>query len=555
MTESKEKKLWMPDSYIIIFFIVFMAAIATYIIPTGRFDVKYVAYDDFGVPITEIIDGSSIRFTYGNSEWVIDASAHDTIVYRVGDSEPLGKIKKSKARAVDATEGSAFRFRVVQEYDRYISSGKTKGISIFERGGDIGFLNYAFEGLVKGDKWGSAVGTVAFILIVGGAFGIVLKTGAVESGILRMISITRGTESLIIPVLFFLFATGGAVFGMAEETIPFAMIVVPLMIAMGYDAIVGLMIVFVASQIGFATSWMNPFSVAIAQEIAGIPMLSGSSFRIMMFLVFTTIGTIYTWRYASLIRKNPQSSPAWESDSFYREDFKSRDLTKLPFNAGHVLILVILLLGMGWIIWGVNEHEYYIPEIAAIFFTIGLLSGITGVVFRLNNMKVNDIATSFKSGAEALTGTAILVGMAQGIILVLGGSSPVQNSVLNTFLHSMSSLLSGMNTTLTALSMFFFQSVFNFFVVSGSGQAAITMPLMAPLAQMLGVSRQIAVLAFQLGDGLTNIIVPTSGVLMGVLGVARLDWVKWARFQIRFLGIMFFMGALFMYIAVIVKYS
>ncbi|MFT5871692.1 MAG: putative ion transporter superfamily protein YfcC [Clostridium sp.] len=556
MVENKKEK-WafkMPDTYVIIFFVVLLAALLTYILPVGRFEVNYKAYDANDKQIVQVADGEKASFKVENKNYIIDATGDDTLLIEEGVEEPLAQINKSKARAVEVKQGDKLSFKVVQEYGKFLANGERKGIKLFASGGDVGFLNYVFEGIVKGDKWGSAVGVIAFILVVGGAFGIILKTGAVEAGILSMISKTKGKEVILIPVIFALFSLGGAVFGMGEEAIPFAMIIVPLVIAMGYDAIVGIMITYVATQIGFATSWMNPFSVAIAQGIAGIPILSGAGFRIFLWVFFTIIGIAYTWIYAKKIRKNPMLSVAYESDAFYRKDFKEKDFKDVNFTFGHKLVLVTIVLGIVWVVYGVTKYGFYIPEIATIFFTMGLVAGIIGVIFKLNNMDVNDISISFKEGAKDLVGAALVVGMAQGIILVLGDSSPVNDSVLNTILYGMGATLSGLSSGLNAWLMYIFQSVFNFFVVSGSGQAAITMPLMAPLADIVGVSKQVAVLAFQLGDGFTNLIVPTSGCLMAVLGVARLDWGKWAKFQIKFQGILILLSSIVMFVAVGIGY-
>lgn len=553
--KSRSKTWQMPDTYVIIFFVVVLAAILTYVIPLGSFEVFYKAYDGNGNEILEVGDNNTGSFEVDGRKYIIDATGDKTLVLQEGIEEALGSIKKSKAKAIEIKDGEALRFKVVQEYGKYVSVGKKQGIKVFEKWGGVGFLNYAFEGMVKGDKWGSAVGVMAFILIVGGAFGIILRTGAVETGILSMIKRTKGREAVLIPIIFFLFSLGGAVFGMGEEAIPFAMILVPLVIAMGYDAIVGIMITYVATQIGFATSWMNPFSVAIAQGIAGIPVLSGSGFRIAMWIFFTTLGIVYTWVYAKKIKKDPTKSLAYESDAFYREDFTQKNERDIRFNFGHGLVMLSIALGIVWVIWGVKAHGYYIPEIATIFFTIGLAAGLIGVIFRLNNMTVNDIAEGFRNGAKDLVGAALVVGMAQGIVLVLGDSSPVKDTVLNTILNGMSSILGSLPTVITAWFMYIFQSIFNFFVVSGSGQAALTMPLMAPLAQLVGVTKQVAVLAFQLGDGFTNLIVPTSGCLMGVLGVAKLDWSKWAKFQIKFQAILALLASLFIVVAVIMGFN
>lgn len=499
-----KKKFRMPDTYIIIFFVVLFAAFLTYVVPVGNFDMHKVTYlTETGTEKTRTVP--------------IPGSFH----YDLNDvGQPL-----------------------------------TKPIPFFAPGGEIGISNYVFEGLVSGDKWGTAVGIIAFILITGGAFGIILKTKAVEAGILHMIKKTKGSEFLLIPLIFVLFSLGGAVFGMGEEAIPFAMILIPIVVGMGYDSITGILICYISTQIGFATSWMNPFSVAIAQGVAGIPVLSGAMFRIIMWIFFTAFGVIYTMRYAKKIKENPTLSISYDSDAEFREDFKTDSQEDIPFTFGHKLVLGVIILGMAWIIYGVVGFGYYLPEIATQFVIMGVVAGIIGVVFKLNNMCVNDIGVSFRKGAEDLIGAAMVVGMAKGIVLVLGGTDAANPTVLNTVLNWVANGLSGMHATVSALTMYLFQSVFNFFVVSGSGQAALTMPIMAPLSDLIGVPRQVAVLAFQLGDGFTNMIVPTSGILMAILGIAKLEWGKWAKYQIKFQLILFFLGSLFVIGGVLINYQ
>lgn len=497
--ESLNKGFSVPDTYIIIFLVVCLAALLTYIIPQGFYETQDVTYLMDGVEKTKTV------IKDGSFQYVLDENG-----------EPV-----------------------------------KQGISLFAAGGEVGLFNYLFEGLVSGDKWGSAVGIIAFILVIGGAFGIVLRTGAVESGIMNMIRKTNGKEKLLIPVLFFLFSLGGAVFGMGEEALPFLMILVPIVIAMGYDGVTAVLITYVATQIGFGTSWMNPFSVAIAQGIAGVPVFSGATFRIVLWVLFTGVGAVMTMLYANRIKKNPTHSVSYESDAYFREDMenKSEGSSIQAFGTGHILVLLTIVAGMVWVVWGVMKNGYYIPEIASQFFVMGLVSGVIGVIFKLNGMRLNDIASSFKQGAADLVGAAIVVGMAQGIMLVLGGSSPTEPTVLNTILNGISGAFVGLSGTLAAVLMYLFQSIFNFFVVSGSGQAALTMPIMAPLADLLDVSRQTSVLAFQLGDALTNLIVPTSGCLMGSLAIARIDWSKWIKFMWKFLGVLMIMAICTMIVA------
>ncbi|PYZ98354.1 hypothetical protein CR205_07095 [Alteribacter lacisalsi] len=502
MNKSK-RKFQTPDTFVIIFFVVLAAALLTYVLPQGQFETEEV--------------------TFTTSD---------------GNEDTRTVLVPGSFETVTDDDGSPLR----------------DGTALFEGGGGAGFLNYVFEGLVSGDKWGSAVGVVAFIIIIGGAFGIIMKTRAIEEGIFSVIKRTKGRENLIIPIMFILFSLGGAVFGMGEEAIAFAMILIPLVIALGYDAITGIMITYVATQIGFATSWMNPFGVAIAQGVADVPVLSGAEFRIAMWAFFTLVGVTYTWIYASRIKKDPTRSVSYESDEYFREDFKQEDI-KSRFGFGHALVVLTILAGVVWIVWGVVRHAYYIPEIATQFFTIGLVAGIIGVIFKLNNMRINDIADGFKNGARDLLPAALIVGMAKGIVIVLGGDDPGEPSVLNTIMNTAGGSLEGLPVALSAWFMFVFQAVFNFFVVSGSGQAALTMPLLAPMADIAGVTRQVAVLAYQLGDGFTNMIVPTSAALMGVLGAARLDWGKWFKFIIKFQLLLFALGSAFVILAALIGLS
>ena len=500
--EKRKKEMKMPHTFVIVFFVVLAAAALTYFIPKGTFETEDVTYIQQGEEQTKTV------------------LVPDSFKYVTDDG------------------GDAVR----------------EGVSLFEPYGGAGFLNYVFEGLVSGDKWGSAVGVVAFILIIGGAFGIIMRTKAIDQGILSIIDKTKGREVLIIPIMFFLFSLGGAVFGMGEEAIAFAMILIPLVVALGYDAITGVMITYVATQIGFATSWMNPFSVAIAQGVSGIPVLSGSPFRMVMWGVFTIIGIAYTMWYANGVRKDPRKSLSTDANRYFREYNQNQDLAS-KFTLGHGLVVLTLVAGIGWIIWGVIEHAYYIPEIATQFFTIGIIAGVIAVIFKLNGMTVNDIAEGFTDGAKDLLPAALIVGMAKGIVIILGGDAAGEPSVLNTMLYSAGNLVDDFPAALSAWFMFVFQSVFNFFVVSGSGQAALTMPLMAPLSDIAGVTRQVAVLAFQLGDGLTNIIVPTSAALMGTLGAARMDWGTWFKFIIKFQIVLFVLASVFVITASLMNFQ
>jgi len=491
-TTSTPQTSRMPDAFVILFFVAVFAALLSHLLPAGQFSTE-----------TQLVNGSERTVIVpGSYQQVPDADV---------------------------------------------------GVPLFADDGGNGLLNVPFEGLVAGSKWGSAIGVVAFILVIGGAFGMIMQTGAINRGILQLINRGGRLNALMIPLLFLLFSLGGAVFGMGEEAIAFCILLVPLMVRMGYDSITAVMVTYVATQIGFATSWMNPFSVAIAQGIANLPVLSGAPFRIAAWLVFTLFGLWYTMAYAKRIKAAPELSLSHHSDRQFRsvEQLQSDKL----FGRVDSLILLTLFAGIVWVIWGVIVHQYYIPQIASQFFAIGLLCAAIAIFAPGNAMTANAASRSFVQGAADLLPAALIVGLAKGVVLLLGGDNPTQPSVLNTLLQAAGSSIDGLSESVAALLMLVLQSVFNFFIASGSGQAALTMPLMAPLSDLVGVSRQVAVLAFQLGDGLTNIIIPTSASLVGCLGVARLDWSVWFRFVWRLQLWLSLLAALAVITAVFVGYQ
>lgn len=567
---KKQKKFQTPHTYVIIFFVVMFAWTLTYLVPVGKFDTHDVTYTNAeGSEKTKtVLLPETFRLQYPlNNEKLstelnilikdqeemtengIDPKAVETLL-AVSPSEWTTE----SLDEAGLTEPVLYKLYQDKVYDT--STPIKNGVGIWGTDDFYGFgaLNYMFEGLVTGDKWGSAVGIVAFILVIGGAFGIVMRTGAVDAGIYAFINVVKGAQVIVIPALFILFSLGGAVFGMSEESIPFAMIVVPFVIAMGYDSLTGVAITFVATQVGNATSWMNPFGVAVAQGIAGVPVLSGAPFRIVMWLILTGATVVYVTLYANRIKKDPKKSIVYESDQYFR-DRLANDTEASEFKLGHGLVLLTVLAGVIWIVWGVTTEFYYIPEIASQFFVMGLVSGIIGVIFKLNNMRINDIASSFQGGAADLVGAAMVVGMAKGILLVLGGASATTPTVLNTLLNGAGNMLDGLPSAVTAVFMYTFQTIFNFFVTSNSGQAALTMPILAPLADIVGISRQVAVLCYQLGSGFADAIVPTSASLMGVLGVARIDWTKWARWQIKMQGFFFVIGCVFIVTAIMIGFN
>lgn len=564
-------KFQTPHTYAIIFFVVLVFWLLTFLVPAGKFSTHDVEYlDSTGETKTKtVLMAETFRYSYN-----LNAEQLSTDLSQLsGNPAELEKLSVDKA-ALDeflATDSATWDQEQLDElgltdpvlYGLYGESMYDTGTKLHKVakvwGTDdyygFGFMNYIFEGLVTGSKYGSAVGIVALILVVGGSFGVIMRTGAIEAGIFAFIKKTKGLERFALPLLFFMFSLGGATFGMSEEVIPFAMIMVPFVIALGYDSIVAVTVTFVASQVGNATSWMSPFSVAIAQGIAEIPVLSGAGFRLAMWFTVTALTAAYMMYYAEKIRKKPELSVMHEADGYFRDRMEQTTEEEKKFGWGDKLILLEMLAVLIWIIWGVTQKGYYIPEIASQFFVMGFLAGVIAIIFKLEGMTINEMASSFQKGVADLAGTAVVVGMAKGILLVLGGSDPTLPSALNTMLHSIGEALKGVPVVVAALMMYVFQSLFNLVVTSNSGQAALTMPIMAPLSDLVGVSRQIAVLAYQMGSGFVDAFTPVSASLIGVLGVARVDWIKWAKFQIKMQGFFFLLGSIIIVIAVMINFQ
>ena len=564
-------KLKTPHTYAIIFFVVIFCWLLTFLIPAGKFSTHTIEYTDANGDSANrtVLMADTFRYSYNlDTDFVAQALtdiSKDTALMEELEVDPDGLAAlmetdssawtQADLDAVGLSDDEMYSMYGEEFYDTSKKLHKTAKIWGTDDFGGFGFLNYVFEGLVTGDRSGSAVGICALILVVGGAFGIIMKTGAIDAGIYAFIKKTKGLERLALPLLFILFSLGGATFGMAEECIPFAMIMVPFVIALGYDSIVAVTVTYVASQVGNAVSWMSPFSVAVAQGIAGVPVLSGATFRLIMWVTVTLASAAFMMVYAERVRKAPEKSVVYAGDAYFRNRMDAITDEEREFNLGHKLILLEMLAVLIWIIWGVTQKGFYIPEIASQFFVMGFVAGVIAIIFKLNGMTINGMASAFQGGVADLAGTAVVVGMAKGILLVLGGSDADVASTLNTILYAIGTVLEGVPSFIGAWFMYIFQSLFNLVVTSNSGQAALTMPIMAPLSDLVGVSRQIAVLAYQLGAGFVDAFTPVSASLIGVLGVARIEWGKWAKFQIKMQAFFFIMGTIIIAIAVAMNFQ
>lgn len=354
-----------------------------------------------------------------------------------------------------------------------------------------------YHGFVK------QAGIIIFILVVGGAFWLLNATGAVTAGISRFIARVGRRDKWVLVSITVLFSLAGAVFGMSEETIPFVGIVVPLVVSMGYDALMGMLIVYVASNIGFSAAFLNPFTVGIAQDMAGLPLFSGMGYRVFCWAVLTALTALFVVFYAHKTRKAPAEAVRLEDT---------------PLTTRQGWILVVLLLTVIALIVGVTVWEWYLPEITALFLGMGIVCGV------IAGFGANRIAEEFLAGAKDILSAALVVGFASGIIVILQ-----DGHVVDSLLHGMQEGLDGTGPVASLSAMYGIQALINFLIPSATAKAAITIPIMAPFADMVGVSRQAMVLAFQFGDGFTNMVTPTSGVLIAALAMARIPYAKWVK--------------------------
>ena len=381
----------------------------------------------------------------------------------------------------------------------------------------------------------AAADIIAFVLLVGGAFSMVSSTGAINAALYKVIGLARRRPKFkmwVIPLIMTLFSLGGSTFGMAEEVLVFILITIPLARALGYDSIVGIAMPFIGAGAGFAGAFINPFTMGIAQGIAGLPIGSGFGYRLFCWFVFTSVCTGFVMWYAKRIEKNPELSLVHEIDSQRTdEDLSSGD--EIEFNTKRKLVLALLTGAIALLLVGVNEWGWYIEEIAALFVGLGLVVAVT---FRMN---AHDASAAFVAGTKDVVTAAMVIGLSRGLLVLAE-----DGKIIDTMLFALSDAASGFPEAASIEIMFVFQTFLNFFIPSGSGQAALTMPLMAPLSDLLGITRQCAVLAYQFGDGISNLIIPTSGVTMGILEIAKVPYNKWFKWIMPLMIILTIVAAL-----------
>ena len=448
-----------------------------------------------------------------------------------------------------------------------------------------------FSALYEG--FSRQAGIIAFVLIIGGAFWVINSTKAVDDGIMKFITKVRrlerygavrklGVGNIVIVLIMLLFGLFGAVFGMSEETIAFVAVVIPLARSLGYDDFVGVCMVYVAAHVGFAGAMLNPFTIGIAQDMSDLPLFSGIEYRTVCWVVLMTISIAFVLWYANKVKREPAVVATEEQETeiavvrgggkrawicfaivmvvlvlfsiFYAADCVIK-VGQSEFSAPYLMwvltvlyavvsvlalrvsdkmyILNMLLFTILFLVVGAMGYGWYLPEICALFMAVGIAAGFSA------GYSADDIAKEFIAGAKDIFSAALIIGFAAGIIVILENGE-----VINPMLTAMASSLENSGREAALAMMYGIQTFINLFIPSASAKAAVTMPIMAPFSDMIGIARQSTVLAFQFGDGFTNMITPCSGVLMAVLSVAKIPYEQWVKWIWKFIVLMLVVGFL-----------
>ena len=380
----------------------------------------------------------------------------------------------------------------------------------------------------------SAQGIIFLIFLVGGVIEVLRKTGAIDAALHGAVDRLGKSPWLLIGGCLLLFSIGSFTIGMGEEYVPLVPIIVTMCLAMRMDAIVAMGMVWIPYGIGWACAGINPFGVLIAQNIASVPLTSGWGFRLIMMFAFLALAFHHIYRYARRVQADPSYS--FVADVDYSTGFEAPG--DLHFNGRRIAILAVFVLGLVVFVYGVSEHHWYITELNSIFLAIGLIAAM------IARLPAGETSRTFLEGAAAMTPAALLVGFARTIEVVM-----TDGQIIDTVVYSIAGLLEGLPSEASAIGMLAVQTVCNFFIPSGSGQAFVTMPIMSPLATLTDVPQQTAVLAYQFGDGFTNMIVPTSALVMGALALGKVPYAAWFKFVGPLLLKMFALAAVFLVVS------
>ena len=381
-----------------------------------------------------------------------------------------------------------------------------------------------------------SVDIILYTLVIGGYLAVVMKTGAIDAAIGATIRKLKGREKLLIPVLMLIFSFAGAAFGIEEETLPFFPVLIPVLLAAGYDTLVGLSVIKMGAALGVMGSIANPFAVAIASRFAGISMADGIGVRLVLLAIYIPAGIIFTMRYAEKVRKDPTKSLVYAQAEENKKFFLKSDMDNLPeLTAKRKLILVVFVVSFLVMIWGVLAWEdlgitiwptmgWWFPELSGIFLVASI---VVAVIDRMGEEAYMD---TFINGCKDLLSVAVIIGVARGVSIVMNDAM-----ITDTILHFGESLLVNTSNVIFSLSTYLIYLVLSFFVPSSSGLATLSMGIMAPLADFANVGREIVVIAYAAANSMLALVAPTCGLLMGVLAMTKTSYVTWMKFVGKFL--------------------
>lgn len=405
--------------------------------------------------------------------------------------------------------------------------------------GLVDFLTVIPRGLIEAGE------IVFFTFIIGGMFAVLKKTGIIEVVVDRLANRFAKNSILLIPILTTVFAIGATLIGTPELSLVYIPVIMPLIIALGYDSIVAAAIALVGTVVGFTAGVLNPINVGLSQKIVGLPVFSGLEMRLILFVVALSVGIFFIMRYAKKVKQNPLHSFVYEDDEEKRKLYTQKEkIEAKTMNTRQKYASIAALIFLGLLVYGVLQHNWFMVEMAGLFIFMGI---VVGLIAGLNATKISE---AFTDGFKEVLMGAIIIGLARSVAVVLE-----DGQIMDTIVHSLGSLVGEMPSVLGAVGMYLVQLTINFIIPSGSGQALVTMPIMGPLADIIGVTRQTAVLAFQLGDGFAHILYPTSGYFMAALVIAGVAWQKWIRFYLPLFLVFSGIGIVTLVIAQLIQYT
>lgn len=391
-----------------------------------------------------------------------------------------------------------------------------------------------YTGIVK------SASTITFMLIIGGAFEVITSTGALTALCKKLSKTFSKHKYAVIPVFLTLFSIFGFTMGMSSEVMIFVPIGITLALFLGLDKVTGTAMIALGAAVGFTAGILNPFNVGVAQDIAELPLFSGMAYRIVILVILLAATSAYIIIYAKKVAANSEKSVIYgiQGDTEYTFEDVSDSISK-----SQIAVLVIMAAGFGILIYGLSKKGWYFEEMSRLFIFMGIACGL------VSGYGPSRIAKEFGNGAKGIVVGCLIIGIARTVEVILSDAK-----ILDTIVYGIVNIVNVMPGSIKAVGMFICQSLINCVIVSGTGQAAVTMPLMVPVSDLVGISRQTAVLAFQLGDGFSNSVLPMSSSLMGYLAVSKIPYSKWLKFMMPLFLIWTALGCLFMLGALIIGY-